>query len=1169
MSLPKNDQSLQNPLILQGNKLEDLRSIMVSWMQRHPLQPLDDEVILVQSNGIAQWLKLALAADPDEEGGLGIAAGIKVMLPGRFIWQAYRKLYPELPAASPFDKGPLTWRLLDLLNRLPELSVQAPDPETLQPLETFIKQDASVYRSWQLAARLADLYDQYQVYRADWLDAWLKGEDVIIKANGIKKEIALNQRWQPLIWRWLHDDIKASHHDKSFLSYASRSSVHQAFCDYFSRDSHHPLPKGLPKRIIVFGISSLPRQTLEVLDLLSQSAQVMLFVCNPSEHYWGDLIEGRDLFKQAYKRHPFNPIPDHVDENQLHLYGHPLLASWGRQGRDYLRLLDEYDEPSRYRQQFDSIDVFNSPDNDTLLHQLQKDIFDLKPEAERQSAMTQLKEQDRSIEFIIAHSPQREIEILQDYLLAEFEQAQVTGNDLSPRDILVMVPDIQDYAAHIDAVFGKLTRQDKRYLPFHIADQGQRHKAPLLIALEHLLHLPESRFNVSELLDLLDVPSLRATFELTEKDLVSIKRWIQGANIRWGLHAEQRSALDLPQVSGNTWRFGLKRMLLGYAVGDQDAWQGTLPYAEVAGLEAAKLGSLVKLLDQLEVTWQLLQHPADASTWAERLQQMLKTFFSPESDQDQALILRVEAEIESWLDAITLAEAENLPVTLDVVRDELLSGLDQQSLNQTFLAGSVNFATLMPMRAIPFKQIWLLGMNDGAYPRAVRPVDFDLMAQDYRPGDRSRREDDRYLFLEALLSARDKLVISWVGRSVRDNSVRPPSVLVGQLRDHLQAGWIGQSGNLLNELTCEHPLQPFSEVYFSDQTSLYSYASEWLAVHRSDPKVHSAFEPMDAWQPETALSVSQLTQLIKLPLDSFYALRLQVPRVEAIQQLSDTESFSFNGLDIWQLRDQLMQTSIRPSVDQQDYQQRIHDDVVRLQQQGVLVEGSLGEYQGKNLTDGLEKVYHYWAEQRLKFAQSLEAQTVSFQCETPWGAIAIEETLSSLYRDIETGEYALLLLQSSGLFASGKKRRWPNYVRGWLLHLLANLMGQPASTHIITPEGQIHFPSIDDREEAKQILNRLLGAALAALQTPSLISIETAMVWLEAKDKDGAVSIDDPDLQGKLLDALSKSFQKSRFLQHHCHDLEALWNHAEFERQAIRLYGDFFSSVQLSKRGSS
>ncbi|BBI63158.1 hypothetical protein HSBAA_44640 [Vreelandella sulfidaeris] len=155
-----------------------------------------------------------------------------------------------------------------------------------------------------------------------------------------------------------------------------------------------------------------------------------------------------------------------------------------------------------------------------------------------------------------------------------------------------------------------------------------------------------------------------------------------------------------------------------------------------------------------------------------------------------------------------------------MVREHWLGQIDEHSLSQRFLAGAVNFATLMPMRAIPFKHVCLLGMNDGEYPRSQPPLDFDLMGSDYRPGDRSRREDDRYLFLEALLSARQQLYISWVGRSQIDNSPMPPSVLVGQLRDHLAAGWRTQTGEpLLDALTTEHPLQPFSRRYFTQTTS--------------------------------------------------------------------------------------------------------------------------------------------------------------------------------------------------------------------------------------------------------------------------------------------------------------------------------------------------------------
>ncbi|WP_048294734.1 exodeoxyribonuclease V subunit gamma, partial [Pseudomonas aeruginosa] len=103
---------------------------------------------------------------------------------------------------------------------------------------------------------------------------------------------------------------------------------------------------------------------------------------------------------------------------------------------------------------------------------------------------------------------------------------------LKPRDVIVMVPDINAYAPHIEAVFGQVPRDDQRFIPYTLADQGQRGREPLLIALEHLLKLPDSRFAVSEILDLLDVPALRRRFGVDEADLATLHRWIEGAGVR-------------------------------------------------------------------------------------------------------------------------------------------------------------------------------------------------------------------------------------------------------------------------------------------------------------------------------------------------------------------------------------------------------------------------------------------------------------------------------------------------------------------------------------------------------------------------------------------------------------------------------------------------------------
>jgi exodeoxyribonuclease V gamma subunit len=311
--------------------------------------------------------------------------------------------------------------------------------------------------------------------------------------------------------------------------------------------------------------------------------------------------------------------------------------------------------------------------------------------------------------------------------------------DLKPRDIIVMTPDIRAYAPHIEAVFGNLQPEDARHIPFTIADNPDRASAPMLAALEKLLQLPDLRITVSDMLDFLEVPALRERFGLAEADLPRLHSWIEGAGVRWGLSSAHRQGFDLPSgLEQNTWMFGMRRMLLGYAVGTNAPWRQIAPYDEIGGLEAALVGPLAAVLEQLAKYWQVLLHPAKADEWCQRILGLSNDFFNPTGSRDRLTQRRLEEVLDQWLNACTDAGLED-QLTLPVVRSAVLNALTDASISQRFLAGKVNFGTLMPMRAIPFKVVCLLGMNDGEYPRSRPAPDFDLMAAPghYRPGDRS------------------------------------------------------------------------------------------------------------------------------------------------------------------------------------------------------------------------------------------------------------------------------------------------------------------------------------------------------------------------------------------------------------------------------------------------
>ncbi|WP_022966764.1 exodeoxyribonuclease V subunit gamma [Denitrificimonas caeni] len=1091
-------------IIAHSNHLEQLRDLVVQWSKINPLQPLENEIILVQSNGIAQWLKLALAADD----GCGIAAGLDVGLPARFLWQTYRKVLGSetIAQSSPFDKEPLTWRLMRLLPSVIDQPVFA-------PLQRFLSDDADLRKCYQLAERLADLFDQYQVYRSDWLKDWAEGIDQLRQLDGqpsMSAEKAEGQTqtiaWQAELWRLLIADIGED------VMHSSRAAVHPRFVAAMKNLEH--VPAGLPPRIIVFGISSLPAQMVEALAAISRFSQVMLCVHNPCQYHWADIVEDKQLLRHEYRRQGRKAgFPEVLSVEQLHQFAHPLLAAWGKQGRDYISLLDQYDELDSYQAQFKShgqrVDIFEEGQTQTLLQQLHNDILHLRPLAETQATWPALNVEDQSLRFHIAHSAQREVEILHDQLLAHFN----ADPSLKPRDIIVMVPNIDSYAASIQAVFGQYARDDLRYIPFTLADQAERSSEPLLIALDHLLALPESRLTVTDIMSLLDVPALRARFAIDETHLPILQRWLTGAGVRWGLSAEHRENFSVPQgLSQNTWDFGLQRMLLGYAMGDSDAFAGIQPYDEVGGLDAALIGPFMQFLDALQALHQQLSTQHSYSDWREVFFALLEQFFLVEDDAQYLLMQRLRDGCEQWYALCEQAElTQALPLT--VAREAWLSYIEADHLSQRFLAGSVNFCTLMPMRAIPFRMVCLLGMNDGDYPRVQAPLDFDLMGSDYRPGDRSRREDDRYLLLEALLSAREKLYISWVGRSVHDNSERPPSVLVAQLRDHLRSGWrMVDERPVLGALTTVHPLQPFSQHYFSGRehdakqgsSALFTYAHEWAALHQTAVDASSLTE-LASFVPSSKISPQMLQRFLANPVQYFFNERLKVYFDQNELEVFEDEPFALDGLQRFSLQHELL-TAGQHADSQANLTEVLQLHSEKLQRSGALPMCAFGEQARAELVEPLLSQL----EDYRKFCQVWPHEEDNPRIiEASVGLIQLEGWLSGLRRpaveESQDSEYARIELLP-GKINVGKDKRWHRLLRPWVEHVLSNATGISMQTIVIAQESSIAFASLATLE-AQQIVEVWLAAWQQGLDAPLSVALKTAMNFLKTQSDDKAKAI--------------------------------------------------------------
>ncbi len=233
------------------------------------------------------------------------------------------------------------------------------------------------------------------------------------------------------------------------------------------------------------------------------------------------------------------------------------------------------------------------------------------------------------------------------------------------------------------------------------------------------------------------------------------------------------------------------------------------------------------------------------------------------------------------------------------------------------MTGGMTFCAMLPMRSIPFRVICLLGMNDDAYPRQTKPLGFDLMARNPRPGDRSRRNDDRYLFLEAILSAREKLHISYVGQSIQDNSIRPPSVLVSELLDYIEEGFEVPGEKILEHIVTKHRLQAFSPEYFRKKGKLIQlfpgesarpHGRSWILTKKERRFITRGLpEPSEEWK---TVDVNQLCRFLTNPAKFLLTQRLGIYLEEEEALFDETEPFEVKGLEKYQLEQELVEKGV-------------------------------------------------------------------------------------------------------------------------------------------------------------------------------------------------------------------------------------------------------------------
>lgn len=830
--------------------------------------------VLVQSPGMAQWLKLKLADKT------GLCANIDFPLPSTYIWSLYQQYFDNLPNTSAFTKDNLVWKVMAILPS----QLTRPEFETLR---IYLGELNNQQKLFQLCTKIADVYDQYLMYRPDWIQQWESGNDML-------KDVDVRlQAWQPILWREI-----IAYSDELAESPYHRANMHNALIEKLEQRTMSTTP------IFIFGMSTVPTSQLDVFSTLAETAPVYFFWLNPSEHFWADIIDERQMAK---KQLTLMLEPNEADSHAMSLYdvGNPLLASWGKVGRDFLFQVMEKDIQQE--------DAFDCPEPSSLLHWVQNDIFSLDNEVANDSKSRMVEYGDKSIQVNVAHSPIRELEILKSRLYHWLHTGVIESVD----DVIVMMPDVSTYAPFIDVVFA--TDSDSyNGIPYAISDRSFRQEYGITEGFMFLLNLHKKRLTFNEIFSLFELQPILNKFSVSQDEAKTIKQWCHSVNVRWGLDGEDKHRFDLLPSAENTWLFGMERLLAGYSCGSEEEIFGVLAYPDIEGQITAALGNFLEFLSAIQTTLVGCQTDTCIKEKVTFAEQILSRFF--DDDEEYQFIM---SEIRNALASVSEHQSQYpQDITQDVFVQAMEGLLENKGVGQRFLTGKVNFTTLMPMRSIPFNQVCLLGMNDIDYPRQVTPIGFDLVQYSKsRKGDRARRMDDRYLFLEALISARKGFYVSYVGHSERDNSIKNPSILVTELLEycdeHFSINWIPENEEsddkqVSDAIVSHFPLQPFAEQNFSLQPSYdgywHSVASSINRDPESPPFLNLSPHELLAYIKEATLcnaaisiEAGEIIKFLRNPVAYYFRHRWQTQFSAPSDTSDDAEPLELTKLDAYWL----------------------------------------------------------------------------------------------------------------------------------------------------------------------------------------------------------------------------------------------------------------------------
>lgn len=853
-----------------------------------PADPFAGELVLVPAAGVERWLsqRLSHRLGAGPHGAGGVCAGVEFRSP--------RSLVAALLGAEhddPWAPDTLAWTVLAVLDECLDEPWAATLARHLGHHESGDEAGYRRSRRYAVARRVAGLLASYAGQRPDVLADWLGG-DPDRPVDGAGATVPDDLSWQPPLWR-------------EVVARVSAPPPHERHAAARARLAEGPID--LPDRVSLFGHTRLSATEVDLVVGIGHHHELHLWLPHPSDTLWQRL---RDLTGR---------VPRAVDRSHRRV-GHPLAATLGRDLRELQRALPRPGGSGGLEVVDHDHEQQAIAAPETLLGWLQADLRADEPRPDGRA----LAPRDRSVQVHRCHGVARQVDVLREVLLDLLERA----DDLEPRDILVMCPDIETYAPLITARFGLGdapavgevgSREERARHPGHqlrvqLADRAPSRTNPLFGIVQQLLDLAGGRATATRVLDLAQAPEVRRRFGLTDDDLETLTDWTREAGVRWGFDQRSRTPYGVDYLQ-NTWRFGLDRVLAGVVLSDDArAWLATtLPLDDVGSNHVELAGRFAELVDRLHVAAEALDGSRPLVEWAAALLDAVGSLTRVAAD-DAWQVGHLRRELDRAV--LEAGELETTPLLLPDVRSLLSGRLGSRPTRANFRTGTLTVCTMVPMRSVPHRVVCMLGLDDGVFPRLGSVDGDDLLARTPLTGERDVRSEDRQLLLDALGAATETLVVTYTGLDEHTGRSRPPAVPLGELLDALDRT---TETPVREQVVVDHPLQPFDPRNvargalvpgrpFSFDPAVLE-AARAASGPRPDPRGFLEAALAGPTEPDD-VSLDDLVRFFRDPVKGFFtALDLALPW--DADGVTDAMPVEIDQLETWGVGDRMLHDMLR------------------------------------------------------------------------------------------------------------------------------------------------------------------------------------------------------------------------------------------------------------------